>query len=57
MNSVCRRPSVCSKFAPKTSVNSVRSVREKIPQHERKNSPTCEEDVIKIGERICLVVI
>ena len=27
--SVCRRPSVCSKCAPKTSVNSVRSVREK----------------------------
>ena len=30
--SVCRRPSVCSKCAPKTSVNSVRSVREKTPQ-------------------------
>ena len=30
--SVCRRPSVCSKCAPKTSVNSVRSVREKPPQ-------------------------
>ena len=30
--SVCRRPSVCSKCAPKTSGNSVRSVREKTPQ-------------------------
>ena len=30
--SVCRRRSVCSKCAPKTSVNSVRSVREKTPQ-------------------------
>ena len=29
----------------------------KPPLHERKNSPTCEKDVIKIGERICLVVI
>ena len=29
----------------------------KPPQHERKTSPTCEKDVIKIGERICLVVI
>ena len=32
MNSVCRRPSVGSKCAPKTSVNSVCSVREKPPQ-------------------------
>ena len=32
MTSVCRRPSVGSKCAPKTSVNSVRSVREKPPQ-------------------------
>ena len=32
MFSVCRRPSVGSKCAPKTSVNSVRSVREKTPQ-------------------------
>ena len=40
----------------KGSVKSVGSVREKIPQHERKNSPTCEKDVIKIGELICLVV-
>ena len=32
VNSVCRRPSVGSKCAPKTSVNSVRSVREKTPQ-------------------------
>ena len=39
VNSVCRRPSVGSKCAPKTSVNSVRSVREKTPQRERKNSP------------------
>ncbi len=31
-------------------------MRKKTPQRERKNSPTCEEDVIKIGERICLVV-
>ena len=30
--SVCRRPSVSSKCAPKGSVNSVRSVREKTPQ-------------------------
>ena len=37
--SVCRRPSVCSKCAPKTSVNSVRSVREKNVLCERKNSP------------------
>ena len=29
VNSVCRRPSVGSKRAPKSSVNSVRSVREK----------------------------
>ena len=29
--SVCRRPSVGSKCAPKTSVNSVRSVRDKTP--------------------------
>ena len=42
--------------AQKGSVKSVGSVREKIPQHERKNSPTCEKDVIKIGELICLVV-
>ena len=32
VNSVCRRRSVGSKCAPKTSVNSVRSVREKTPQ-------------------------
>ena len=32
MNSVCRRRSVSSKCAPKGSVNSVRSVREKNPQ-------------------------
>ena len=32
VTSVCRRPSVCSKRAPKSSVNSVRSVREKTPQ-------------------------
>ena len=37
--SVCRRPSVRSKCAPKRSVNSVRSVRDKTPQVERKNSP------------------
>ena len=36
--SVCRRPSVGSKCAPKTSVNSVRSVREKTPQRVRKLS-------------------
>ena len=35
--SVCRRPSVRSKRAPKRSVNSVRSVREKTPQNKRKN--------------------
>ena len=32
VNSVCRRHSVGSKCAPKCSVNSVRSVREKPPQ-------------------------
>ena len=32
VNSVCRRPSVGSNCAPKSSVNSVRSVREKTPQ-------------------------
>ena len=32
VNSVCRRPSVGSNCAPKGSVNSVRSVREKPPQ-------------------------
>ena len=32
VNSVCRRPSVGSKCAPKSSVNSVTSVREKTPQ-------------------------
>ena len=32
VNSVCRRPSVGSKCAPKSSVNSVNSVREKTPQ-------------------------
>ena len=37
--SVCRRPSVGSKYAPKSSVNSVSSVREKTPLYERKNSP------------------
>ena len=36
MNSVCRRRSVGSKRAPKGSVNSVRSVREKTHQRERK---------------------
>ena len=35
VNSVCRRRSVGSKCAPKGSVNSVRSVREKTPQRER----------------------
>ena len=40
MNSVCRRRSVGSKCAPKTSVNSVRSVREKNVLCERRNSPT-----------------
>ena len=39
VNSVCRRPSVGSKCAPKGSVNSVRSVREKPSQRERKKSP------------------
>ena len=39
MNSVCRRRSVCSKCAPKSSVNSVSSVREKNVLCERKNSP------------------
>ena len=39
VNSVCRRPSVSSKRAPKCSVSSVRSVREKPSQRERKNFP------------------
>ena len=50
--------------AQKGSVKSVCSVREKIPQHVRKTSPTweiklpnVEEDVIEIGERICVLVI
>ena len=34
VTSVCRRRSVCSKCAPKTSVNSVRSVRDKTPHCE-----------------------
>ena len=34
VNSVCRRPSVGSKRAPKNSVNSVRSVREKTAQQD-----------------------
>ena len=34
VTSVCRRPSVGSKCAPKTSVNSVRSVRDKTPHCE-----------------------
>ena len=38
MFSVCRRRSVGSKRAPKGSVNSVRSVREKPSQRERKKS-------------------
>ena len=37
VNSVCRRPSVCSKRAQKGSVNSVRSVREKTPQRVSKS--------------------
>ena len=37
--SVCRRPSVGSKCAPKTSVNSVRSVREKYILCEKKLYP------------------
>ena len=36
VTSVCRRPSVSSKCAPKGSVNSVRSVREKTPQRVSK---------------------
>ena len=39
VTSVCRRRSVGSKCAPKTSVNSVRSVREKTTLSERKNNP------------------
>ena len=39
MTSVCRRRSVGSKRAPKSSVNSVCSVREKTHQRERKTSP------------------
>ena len=37
--SVCRRRSVGSNCAPKSSVNSVRSVREKTHQRERKTLP------------------
>ena len=39
VTSVCRRRSVCSKRAPKGSVNSVRSVREKTP-HASCKQPT-----------------
>ena len=39
VRSVCRRPSVGSKPCAKSSVNSVRSVREKNIQHKRKTSP------------------
>ena len=50
MTSVCRRRSVGSKCAPKTSVNSVRSVREKPSQRERKNSPaTCMSLILSRG--------
>ena len=44
MNSVCRRPSVSSKCAPKCSVNSVRSVREKTPH--------CEYPTIFLSQKI-----
>ena len=39
VNSVCQRRSVSSKCAPKSSVNSVRSVRERNIQHKRNDSP------------------
>ena len=39
VNSVCRRPSVGSKCAPKRSVKSVSSVRERNVLCERQNSP------------------
>ena len=50
MNSVCRRPSVGSKCVPKTSVNSVRSVREKNILCERKNSPRQFSNVLFLTE-------
>ena len=42
--SVCRRPSVSSKCAPKGSVNSVRSVRDKTPH--------CEHPTIFLSQKI-----
>ena len=51
MNSVCRRRSVGSKCAPKTSVNSVRSVREKNILCERKNSPRQFSNVLFLTEK------
>ena len=50
MRSVCRRRSVGSKCAPKTSVNSVRSVREKNVLCERKNSPRQFSNVLFLTE-------
>ena len=50
MTSVCRRRSVGSKCAPKTSVNSVRSVREKNVLCERKNSPRQFSNVLFLTE-------
>ena len=44
VNSVCRRPSVSSKCAPKGSVNSVRSVRDKTPH--------CEYPTIFLSQKI-----
>ena len=44
VNSVCRRPSVGSKCAPKGSVNSVRSVRDKTPH--------CEYPTIFLSQKI-----
>jgi len=44
VNSVCRRPSVGSKCAPKCSVNSVRSVRDKTPH--------CEYPTIFLSQKI-----
>ena len=50
VSSVCRRRSVGSNCAPKGSVNSVRSVREKPLQRERKNSPaTCMSLILSRG--------
>ena len=53
MISVCRRRSVSSKCAPKGSVNSVHSVRERNILQERKNSPANLIDIF--SSRGCIL--